>query len=172
MTDQGRRDAVVRMIKDFQAKGIRIDGVGMQGHWKLDHPNTIDIEKSIVAYAETGVQVHITELDIDLLPYEDGMYDADIGRRLQLTDKNNPYANGLPEMMQKRLAHRYADIFRIFLKHSDSIERVTFWGVTDRDSWLNNWPIRGRTSYPLLFDHSGRPKAAFHAVIKAAQAAK
>jgi len=46
------------------------------------------------------------------------------------------------------------------------MSRVTFWGVTDRDSWLNNWPVPGRTSYPLLFDRNGKPKPAFEAVIE------
>ena len=64
------------------------------------------------------------------------------------------------------VARRYADLFRVFLKHSDVIDRVTFWGVTDADSWLNNWPVKGRTSYPLLFDRSGRPKPAFEAVLQ------
>jgi endo-1,4-beta-xylanase len=45
---------------------------------------------------------------------------------------------------------------------------VTLWGVRDSDSWLNNWPVRGRTSYPLLFDRDGKPKPAFYAVIKTA----
>ncbi len=77
----------------------------------------------------------------------------------------NPYANGLPDSVQETLAKRYGELFRVFLKHSDVIDRVTFWGVTDGDSWLNNWPVRGRTSYPLVFDRAGQPKPAFNAVI-------
>jgi endo-1,4-beta-xylanase len=67
--------------------------------------------------------------------------------------------------MQQRLARRYAEIFNIFLKHRQSVTRVTFWGVTDRGSWLNHFPVRGRTNYPLLFDRNGQPKAAFDAVV-------
>ena len=66
--------------------------------------------------------------------------------------------------MQQKLAKRYTDIFQLFLTHKDKIKRVTFWGTTDKYSWLNNWPIKGRTNYPLLFDRNGKPKAAFHAV--------
>ena len=40
-----------------------------------------------------------------------------------------------------------------------------FWGVADGDSWLNNWPMKGRTNYPLLFDRLGQPKPALEAVI-------
>jgi endo-1,4-beta-xylanase len=72
--------------------------------------------------------------------------------------------------MQQQLAKRYADLFAVFVKHRDAIERVTFWGVTDGDSWRNGWPVRGRTDYPLLFDRSGAAKPAFEAVIQAARA--
>jgi len=54
----------------------------------------------------------------------------------------------------------------VFVKHRDVIDRVTFWGVTDGDSWLNSSPVRGRTSYPQLFDRAGQPKPAFDAVVK------
>ena len=81
----------------------------------------------------------------------------------------NPYTGGLPDDVQQALAKRYTDIFGVFVKHSDVIARVTFWGVTDRVSWLNNFPVRGRTNYPLLFDREGKPKPAFEAVVKAAR---
>ena len=81
-----------------------------------------------------------------------------------LQAKLNPYAKGLPDQVQQALAKRYADLFAVFLKHRDVITRVTFWGVTDGDSWLNDWPVKGRTSYPLLFDRQGQPKPAFVAV--------
>jgi endo-1,4-beta-xylanase len=82
--------------------------------------------------------------------------------------KLNPYAAGLPDAVQQALAKRYAELFGVFLKHRGTITRITFWGVTDADSWLNNWPVRGRTSYPLLFDRQGKPKPAYDAVVKAA----
>ena len=71
----------------------------------------------------------------------------------------NPYANGLPDSVQQELAERYAELFGVFLKHPREVERVTFWGVTDGDSWLNDWPVRGRTNYPLLFDRDGQAQA-------------
>jgi endo-1,4-beta-xylanase len=79
----------------------------------------------------------------------------------------NPYTAGFPDAAHSALARRYADLFRIYLKHRNVIERVTFWGVADGDSWLNNWPIKGRTNYPLLFDRLGQPKPAFQAIVDA-----
>jgi endo-1,4-beta-xylanase len=165
MTAKGKRSAVVKMISELKQKGVRIDGVGMQGHWSINDPSITEIERSIVAFANAGVDVHITELDIDVLPRKPGMFGADVAMRLEQDPAMDPYRDGLPDDMQQKLAQRYADIFRLFLKHREKIKRVTFWGATDRHSWLNNWPIKGRTNHPLLFDRNGKPKAAFHAVI-------
>ena len=66
------------------------------------------------------------------------------------------------------LSKQYASLFAVYLKHSAVMSRVTFWGVTDKDSWKNDWPVVGRTDYPLLFDRAGEPKPAFDAVIQQA----
>jgi hypothetical protein len=110
-------------------------------------------------------------LDVDVLPPAMQYRGADISANVALQPKLNPYTNGMPDSLQQTLAKRYADLFGVFLKHRADLTRVTFWGVTDARSWLNNWPVRGRTSYPLLFDREGRPKQAFNAVIKAASGA-
>ncbi len=171
MTEPGRRDAVVKMVKEFQAKGVRIDGIGLQGHWSMHRPSVQEIEDSLVILASTGLPLHITELDVDFLG-RDQFFGAE-GANVDLaarraTPENNPFPDGLPPAEQERLAQRYAEIFAVLLKHADKIERITFWGVTDADSWLNNWPARGRTNYPLLFDRDGQPKPAFHRVIQLA----
>jgi endo-1,4-beta-xylanase len=170
MTGARKRDAVVKMVGELKAKGVRIDGVGMQGHWSLAGPSLENIEQSIVAFANAGVDVHITELDIDVLPRKAGMWgNADVRKRLAEDPAMNPYHDGLPDEVQQQLAKRYAGLFAMFLKHDDKIKRVTFWGPSDRYSWLNNWPIKGRTNYPLLFDRNADPKPAFHAVIDLAK---
>jgi endo-1,4-beta-xylanase len=93
---------------------------------------------------------------------------ADVSLNVKPDATLNPYVNGLPADVQQQLADRYAAFFRVFLKHRGTLSRVTFWGVTDAGSWLNNWPVRGRTSYPLLFDRNGQPKPAYQAVIRVA----
>ena len=80
----------------------------------------------------------------------------------------DPYSDGLPEEVAEEQARKYKEFFRVFLDHDDAISRVTFWGVTDATSWKNDWPVPGRTNYPLLFDRSGRPKAAFDSVVEIA----
>lgn len=171
MAGEAKRNAVVAMVRDFKKKGVRINGVGMQGHWSLDGPSIENIEQSIVAFSKADVDVHITELDIDVLPRSPKMWDGNADVKLQLKNdpKLDPYKSSLPPDVQKQLTDRYANIFRLFLKHQDKIKRVTFWGPTDKHSWLNNWPIKDRTSHPLLFDRNGNPKPAFDAVINEAK---
>jgi endo-1,4-beta-xylanase len=161
-----KREAAVRLVRSLRKRGIRIDGVGEQAHWVLDGPGIEEIDPMIVDLAKTGVQVMITELDIDPLPRPSELIGADISKRLDLTPELDPYADGLPEGVQRRLARRYADVFSLFARRR-AVSRVTFWNVTDGDTWLNNWPVPGRTNHPLLWDRQGRPKPAFDAVVEA-----
>jgi len=167
-----KREACVRLVKNLKAKGLRIDGVGIQGHWAMTYPSPKELEEFINAMAALNVKVMVTEMDIDVLPSETNYQGADINVKVELQEKLNPYVNGLPDDMQKKLADRYAELFSIFLEHKEVVSRVTLWGVYDKTSWLNFWPVRGRTNYPLLFDRNYQPKPAFEAVIKTAQEQK
>lgn len=169
MENAPKRAGVVALIKKLRAQGAAISGIGIQGHYKLDWPAPSDLEQTIDAFASLGLKVMITELDIDVLPPATSSVAAEAGQQYELHAGQNPYGNGLPETMQRALATRYANLFRIFVKHRKQISRVTFWGVTDGDSWLNNWPVRGRTDYPLLFDRNCGIKPAFAAVVATAQ---
>jgi endo-1,4-beta-xylanase len=164
-----KRNGAVQLIAKLKAEGIPVAAIGLQGHDKLDWPTPAQEDSTIVALSRLGVKVNITELDVDVLPPAVQNRTADVNVRAELDPKTNPYAAGLPDPMQRALAARYAALFTVFLKHRDVIDRVTFWGVGDGDSWLNNWPVRGRTSYPLLFDAQDNPKPAFDAVIRVAR---
>jgi endo-1,4-beta-xylanase len=161
-----KRKGAIELVKKLQSQGIRIAAIGMQGHYKMDWPSLGETEASILAFSKLGLKVNITELDLDVLPPPGQDRGADVTVRYDLQRKLNPYADGLPAANQQALAKRYADFFALFAKQSDVISRVTFWGVTDGDSWLNDWPVRGRTAYPLLFDRKGHPKPAFGAVLE------
>jgi endo-1,4-beta-xylanase len=161
-----KRKGAVELVKKLQSRGIRMDAIGMQGHYKMAWPSLGETEASILAFSKLGLKVNITELDLDVLPPPGRDRGADVTVRYDRQKKLNPYADGLPAANQQALAKRYADFFALFAKHSDVISRVTFWGVTDGDSWLNDWPVRGRTAYPLLFDRKGQPKPAFGAVLE------
>jgi len=160
-----KRAGVIRLIKKLQEAGVRIDGVGIQGHWNINNLQLDEIEESIEEYAKLGVKVAITELDISVLPNPWDLEGADVNQQFEGGLNMNPYADQLPDSISRLLTDSYEQLFRLFLKHSDKISRVTFWGVNDGQSWLNNWPIRGRANYPLLFDRNNRPKEAFQRII-------
>lgn len=154
-------DGILKMVKTFQEKGIRIDGIGMQGHYRIASPGLDQIEEAIRRIHAMGLEVHITELDVDILPRPSGQDGADLSLNYAQLPEWNPYPNGLPDEVAKSLVARYVELFELFRKHEDKIERVTLWGLSDRTSWLNNWPVRGRTNYPLLFDRDKKLKSGF-----------
>ncbi len=158
-----KRAGCITLIKKVQDAGVRIDGVGIQGHWHVGKVPLKDIEESINEYAALGIKVMFTELDIEVLPRN--FQGADVNQRMKEDSSLNPYVNGLPDSVQQQLANDYEALFNLFLKHKDKISRVTFWGVNDEQSWLNGWPVRGRTNYPLLFDREFNAKPAFYKVI-------
>jgi len=159
-----KREGCLRLIRKIKEAGVRIDGVGIQGHWHIGKIPLKDIEESILAYSALGLKVMFTELDIEVLPRN--FSGADVNQRMDNNPTLNPYVNGLPDSVQQQLAKDYEDLFRLFLKHKDKITRVTFWGVNDGQSWLNGWPVRGRTNYPLLFDRKNQPKPAYEKVMR------
>jgi len=169
LENEPKRSGAIALVKKLRSDGVYITGVGIQGHDHLDWPTVEQEDETISAFATAGVKVSITEFDITVLPNGGGQQTADVNLRIQQNAALNPYANGLPDSVQQELAKRYADLFGVFMKHPGEVERVTFWGVTDGDSWLNDWPVRGRTNYPLLFDRNGQPKAAYDAVMRAAK---
>lgn len=163
-----KREGAVRLVKQLQKSGAKINGVGIQAHWKLNTPTLEDIEKSILAFSDLGVKVMFTELDVSVLPNPWELVGAGVEQNFEQFEgdpKMNPYPKKLPDSVQVQLAKRYEDIFKLFLKHQDKISRVTFWGVTDKSSWLNNWPIKGRMNYPLLFNRNYQFKKAYQSVL-------
>jgi endo-1,4-beta-xylanase len=189
LENEPKRNGAIALIKKLQAEGVPVTAIGLQDHDKLNWPTPEQEDAAISAFAKLGLKVMITELDIDTSPSTQRNRSADINLNGQEEIKTNqntnaqgpsieiPLAvqaalktasrstNGLPDVAQQFLAKRYSDLFNVFLKHRNDITLVTFWGVTDGDSWLN----RGRVNHPLLFDRAGQPKLAFYAVIQTAQ---
>ena len=172
LENPAKRDGAIALVKKLRSEGIYITGVGIQGHDHLDWPTAEQEDETISAFEAAGIKVSISEFDINVLPNGSRQHSADVNLRIQENAALNPYVNGLPDSVQQELAKRYAELFGVFMKHPGEVERVTFWGATDGDSWLNNWPVPGRTNYPLLFDRNGKPKPAYDAVIKVAEDAK
>ena len=154
----GKRESIVRMIKSFQEKGIRIDAIGMQGHIGMDYPSLEEYQATIDDYTATGVKVMITELDMSALPRPRQNVGANVADVEEYRQEVNPYVDGLPDSVSAEWTQRFEDYFTLFLNNQDKITRVTLWGVTDGDSWKNDFPMKGRTDYPLLFDREYNAK--------------
>ena len=159
-----KRDAAIRLVQGLRAKGLRVDGIGEQAHWGVDDPPLAAIDEALAAIRASGTRVLITELDMDVLPRDPDMWGADLSKKAKIRAATNVYPDGLPPAVQAQLARRYADVFALFLRHD--VGRVTFWGVTDATTWLDDFPIPGRVNYPLLWDREGREKPAFEAVVE------
>ena len=162
-----KRNAAIALIKDLQARGIPVGGIGIQGHYGIGYPPLEELEASIVAFGQLGIPVMFTELDISVLSFpSQGQMGADISQNFALQAELNPYVEGLPAERSQELADAYTDLFSLFLKHRNLIDRVTFWNLTDGSTWRNNWPMRGRTDYPVLFDRQNQPKQAYRALVE------
>lgn len=157
MERPGKRKAVVEMIGRLRKSGCRIDAVGMQSHLSLGS-DLKEYEASLKAFAAAGVKVMATELDVTVLPWRTPNAGADLGVNGRYDKETDPYRDGLPKDVAERQADFYERLFDIYLRHSDVVSRVTFWGLTDGNSWKNDWPVRGRTDYPLLFSRDGKQK--------------
>jgi len=164
-----KRQGILALVRRLMASGVPITGVGIQGHDHLDWPTVAQEDSTIAAFAALGLKVPITELDLDVLPRPDERTGAELGDTARARAALDPYRAGLPDSMQQAVARRWGELFGVFLRYPWIVSRVTIWGVTDRTSWKNDFPVRGRTNYPLLFDRSGRPKPAFDAVLRALQ---
>lgn len=154
----------VTMIEKIRAAGSPVHGVGMQGHWHLGVPSVEQVQQAVDLFAAADLRVHITELDITVLPRKGVAGAADMERTVEIQAMLNPYTNGVPQEVLAQQAQRYHEIFTLFLDNREHIDRVSFWGVSDRDSWRNNFPIKRRTDYPLLFDRNFSPKPAYYAL--------
>ena len=163
-----KRAGVLKMVKKLQENGTKINAIGVQAHWRLNSPSLMEIEQIILDISDLGVEVMFTELDVTVLPNPWELVGAEVTQNFSKFEgdpKMDPYPKALPKSVEKQLAKRYEDIFKLFIKHQDKISRVTFWGVMDKHSWLNDWPINGRTNYPLLFDRNYQPKKAYNKLI-------
>ncbi|MCC5895703.1 MAG: endo-1,4-beta-xylanase [Alkalibacterium sp.] len=144
-----KRDKIFTMIKDMMDKGTPIDGVGLQAHWGLEDPSLDNIKAAIEKYASLGLTLQITEMDVSVFNFDD-----------KRTDLTAPTA----EMMEKQ-AERYDAFFSLFREYSEHIDSVTLWAASDRYNWLDDFPVRGRKNWPMLFDVNNQPKESFNRVV-------
>ncbi|MEI7831077.1 MAG: endo-1,4-beta-xylanase [Prolixibacteraceae bacterium] len=160
-------DAIVELVKELRSSGCRIDAVGSQAHMHMNSPTLDAAETSFKKLKAAGVKILITEWDISILPspYEG----ANISSNFGYSNAMDPYREVIPDSVQQKWNKRILDMFGLFLKYNDVVDRVTVWGFSDNVSWLNNFPIRSRKDYPVLFDRNNQRKSVVEEMIKMAE---
>lgn len=154
-TNPDKMEKIVKMLTQLKEEGVPIHGMGLQGHWSIYYPSEAQLRTALETYKELGLEIQITELDISVYPGESG------GRREKSADELDTFTE---EMEQQQIA-QYKMIFKVLRDYRDVITGVTFWNVSDAHSWLDNFPVKGRKNYPLLFDQNRERKKAYEAVI-------
>jgi endo-1,4-beta-xylanase len=147
-TNPEKRAKICAKLREMLQRGVPVEGMGMQAHDRIYGFSTDELRRSIEAYATLGLRVQITEMDISLFRFDDK------------TKLEAP-----PVDLLKQQAAVYKECFRVFREYKDVIDAVTLWGVADDTSWLNNFPVRDRKSWPLLFDENHEPKDAFWEIV-------
>lgn len=150
-----KRERIYKLLKQLKDAKVPIHGVGLQAHWSIYEPSEKEIRESIEKFSSLGLSVQITELDVSVYPSEHKPRDRKPEDNDTLT----------PEMEQKQ-TDQYAMFFKVFREYKNKLTGVTFWNISDKHSWLDNFPVRGRKNYPLLFDQELKPKKAYWAVVK------
>jgi len=150
-----KREKIFKLVNDLKAAGVPIHGLGMQAHMGIYEPIEEYLDSALTRFSELNIPLHITELDMSV-------YKKEHGRRERKPEDDN--AVFTPEMERVQL-EQYKLTFEIFRKHKNAIASVTFWNISDRSSWLDNFPVRDRKDYPLLFDKDLNPKKAYYEVV-------
>ncbi|HET9053793.1 MAG TPA: endo-1,4-beta-xylanase, partial [Cyclobacteriaceae bacterium] len=151
-----KREKIFNLVNNLKNAGVPIHGIGLQGHWAIQEPTLEQLDSTLTRFAETGLQLHITELDVSVYPKEHGR------RERKPEDDNTAFT---PEKEQQQL-EAYSMYFELFRKHRNAIKSVTFWNISDRHSWLDNFPVQNRKDYPLLFDKDLKPKKVYWEVVR------
>lgn len=139
-----KRDKVYRLLKKLREENVPVHAVGLQGHWSIADPSRALLVSTIEKYASLGIKMQITELDVSVF-----------------TNDKMPESPEFTAEQKELQEHQYEMLFDTFRKYRDIITGVTFWNVSDRSSWLDNFPVKGRKNYPLLFDEKLQPKKAY-----------
>lgn len=169
VSGRAKCDGIYDLVRNLLEKGVKVDGIGLQGHLNFDIPLISEMETSIQKLSSLGVNIMITELDMTIVPWPSDEVTAEVSLNYELSKEYDPYSEGLPDSVYQQVMDRYTGFFEMFLKHHEKITRVTFWGVHDGNSWRNDWPIEGRTDFPLLFDRNYQIKEGVDDILEMAK---
>jgi len=149
-----KRERVYKLLKKLVDAGVPINAVGIQAHWSVYEPEQKELIATIKRFSSLGLKIQITELDVSVYPWEKNR------RQKQPGEQDNYTAE-----LEKKQADKYAEVFKVFRNYRNVITGVTFWNISDKHTWLDQYPVPGRKNYPLLFDQNLQPKKAYWRVV-------
>ncbi|MEO8412802.1 MAG: endo-1,4-beta-xylanase [Ginsengibacter sp.] len=150
-----KREKIYKLVKSLKDAGVPIGGVGIQGHWAINEPSRGQLDSTLQKFSDLGLEIQVTEMDISVYPKEH------TAREKKTTDADAT----LSTEKENKQVEKYKMCFELFRKYRKFISGITFWNVSDKRSWLDNFPVRGRKDYPLLFDKNLKPKKAYREVV-------
>jgi len=150
-----KRAKIIRLLKSLKDAGVPINGVGLQAHWAINEPSRNQLDSTLQQFASLGLKVQITELDISVYPKEHQ------ARERKPEDVDTAFSPG----KEAKQLEEYKMAFELFRKYRNVISGVTFWNISDRHSWLDNFPVQNRKDYPLLFDQNLQPKRVYWEIV-------
>jgi endo-1,4-beta-xylanase len=151
-----KREKICKMVKGLKDNGVPIHAIGLQGHWAINEPSGSQLDSTLSQFSRLELKLQVTELDISVYPKEHN------ARERKEEDADTAFT---AEKENKQI-EKYKMCFDLFRKYKKAISGVTFWNISDRHSWLDDFPVRGRKDHPLLFDKDLKPKKAFWEVVK------
>lgn len=154
--DPVKRRKIIQLLNGLLSKSVPVHGIGLQGHWAINEPSRTQLESTFEDFVTLGLKLQITELDISVYLKEHEAREKKAG--------DSVFAFTADREQQQ--IEQFSMCFSVFRKYSHALTGVTFWNISDRYSWLDNFPIRGRKDYPLLFDRNLQPKKAFWSVVR------
>jgi endo-1,4-beta-xylanase len=150
-----KRERIYKLLKQLVDAKVPVHAVGLQGHWSLNEPTQQELRKAIEQFSSLGLKVQVTELDVSVYPWEKSPRPLKDGEKFEFT----------PEQEQKQM-EVYKNVFQIFRDYKSVITGITFWNISDQHTWLDEYPVKGRKNYPLLFDQNLQRKKAYWEVVK------
>ncbi|MBN8782322.1 MAG: endo-1,4-beta-xylanase [Terrimonas ferruginea] len=146
-----KRKKIHRLVKGLLDKGIPIHGIGLQAHWAVNEPDSAQLQQTLQELDSLGLPLQITELDVSVYPKEHNARD----RKQEDTDTR------FTTDREQKQRDVYTQAFRQFRGMGKQLTSVTFWNISDRHSWLDDFPVKNRKDYPLLFDTTLKRKAVY-----------
>ncbi|MDR0503342.1 MAG: endo-1,4-beta-xylanase [Treponema sp.] len=146
-------ETTLRYLSSMLDRGIPVDGVGIQGHWYFNFPDENILRNALERYSALGLDIELTEIDVSVYEWTEAREKRD-------------FFTSRPEDRILKQADIYMNVFKAASDYP-AVKNITTWGISDKHTWLDNFPVKERKNWPLLFDEQNREKPVVAQLIEA-----